>query len=203
MKKPYCTIIDSGSGSSVNNPAPKVTSFYYDIIIFYDFCNFLTVFLLQSSFKPCIALIIKQTSDALNIDNNKLVVCISSNDFRTHWSVVNNNTKTKTSKSKLSNEIQAIKSYYATLCKVARMRKSVLSKFCKSSRTMPLTISFNLPMNRSVLRLLLSMLFQNIGDEKHAIHGEACNTWRKFTPLSEKNLVTVFVSKALAGCQHF
>ena len=47
-----------------------------------------------------------------------------------------------------------------------------LSKFCKSSRTMPLTISFNLPMNRSVFRLLLSMLFQNIGDEKHAIHGE-------------------------------
>ena len=64
--------------------APKMTSFYYDIIIFCDFCNFLTVFLLQSSFKPCIALIIKQTSDALNIDNNKLVFCISSNNSRTH-----------------------------------------------------------------------------------------------------------------------
>ena len=152
--------------------APKMTSFYYDIIIFYEFCKFLNVFLLQSSFKPCIALIIKQTSDALNIDNNKLVFCISSNNFRTHWSVANNNTKTKPSKSKLSNEIQAIKSYYATLCKVARMCKSVLLKFCKSSRTMPLTISFNLPMNGSVLWLLLSMLFQNIGDEKHAIHGE-------------------------------
>ena len=115
---------------------------------------------------------IKQASDALNIGNSQLVFCISSNNFRTHWSIANNNTQTKTSKSKLSNEIQAIKSYYATLCKVARMLKSVLSKFCKSSRTMPLTISFNLPMNRSVLRLLLSMLFQNIGDEKHAIHGE-------------------------------
>ena len=81
-------------------------------------------------------------------------------------------TTPKTSKSKLSNEIQAIKSYYATLCKVARMRKSVLSKFCESSRTMPLTISFNLPMNSSALPLLLSMLFQNIGDEKYAKHGE-------------------------------
>ena len=149
-----------------------MTSFYYDIIIFYNFCNFLTVFLLQSSFKPCIALIIKQTSDALNIDNNKLVFCISSNNFRTHWSVANNNTKTKTSKAKLLNKIQAIKSYYATLCKVARMCKSVLSKFCKWSRTMLLTISFNLSMNRSVLRLLLSMLFQNIGDEKNAIYME-------------------------------
>ena len=177
--------------------APKMTSFYDDIIFFYDFCNFLTVFLLQSGFKPCIALIIKQTSGALNIENNKLVFCISSNNFRTHWSVANNNnTKTKTSKSKLSNEIQAIKSYYATLCKVARMRKSVLSKFCKSSRTMSLTISFNLPMNRSVLWLLLSMLFQNIGDEKHAIHGENLLS-------SVKNLVTVCISKALAGCQHF
>ena len=173
MKKPYCTIIDGGSGSSVNDLCAQNDVILWWHHIFYDFCNFLTVFLLQSGFKPCIALIIKQTSGALNIENNKLVFCISSNNFRTHWSVANNNnTKTKTSKSKLSNEIQAIKSYYATLCKVARMRKSVLSKFCKSSRTMSLTISFNLPMNRSVLWLLLSMLFQNIGDEKHAIHGE-------------------------------
>ena len=76
------------------------------------------------------------------------------------------------------------------------MRKSVFSKFCKSSRTMPLTISFNLPMNRSVLRLLLSMLFQNIRDEKHAIHGE------NLLSLVKKSR-NVCVSKALAVCQHF
>ena len=197
MKKPYCTIIDSGSGSSVNDLcAQNDVMIDYDIIIFYDFCNFLTVFLLQSSFKCCIALIIKQTSDALNIVNNKLVFGISSNNFRIHWSVANNNTKTNTSKSKLSNEIQAIKSYYATLCKVARKRKSVLSKFCKSSWTMLFTISLICLWTVRCFDCCYRCFSKTLGMK-------SMQYMEKIYSSQWKNLVTVCTSKAFAGCQHF